>query len=380
MIFVYIRSTQPAPNRLFPHQRGVEESCIAGASLAALTTAVGGLPAGMVFRSRRRFAIPHAVYSCHRPRLPLRLPLVAVAIVALACCCRAQSELPDAPAPNAALLTASFTAGGPALPVAGSPLPATAAAQQTFPPFSSRHERIHMPGLQPNYLPLPRECITESCSQSAPLRDCCVQTPDAFAQFLQQNAVHIYTPRELGRLAVRGVIDPFNLLTIVGTSAYTVATDAHSPYGPGGYGIAKLSGVALTQDMTNAFVETFLIPSIDHQDPRFHRMPNAPLKMRVFHCIYQPIWTDSDTGKGMFNYSTVVGAVVDEAVDAAYVPFRRVGWGAGADRISINLATTPIGNFVTEFVPDVARHINVSVVIVQRVIDRVAIEESGGTP
>jgi hypothetical protein len=333
----------------------------------------------MVWRNCRLFRNPQfdgphvAVHALIGPRLLLLL-LVACTAVAT---CRAQSDLPDAPAPSPALLATAVTADGSWIPIADATLPDPAAAQQTFPPFPNRHARINMPGLQPNYLPQPHECITESCSQTAPRRSCCVETSNAFAQYLQQNAIHIYTPRELGRLAVRGVIDPFNLLTIVGTSAYTVATDAHSPYGPGAFGIAKVSGVALTQDMTNAFFETFLIPSIDHQDPHYHRMPNAPMKWRIAHCIYQPFWTDSDTGKGMVNYSTVVGDVLDEAVDSSYVPYTRTGWGPSADRIAVNLATTPIGNFVSEFVPDVARHINLNVVFVQRIVNRVAVEEGG---
>jgi hypothetical protein len=38
----------------------------------------------------------------------------------------------------------------------------------------------------------------------------------------------------------------------------------------------------------------------------------------------------------------------------------------------------PIGNFVTEFIPDVASHINFNVVFLQRIVDRVAIEEGSG--
>jgi hypothetical protein len=43
------------------------------------------------------------------------------------------------------------------------------------------------------------------------------------------------------------------------------------------------------------------------------------------------------------------------------------------------LATAPIGNFITEFLPDVAKHIHVQVVIVQRIINQVANKESNGT-
>ena len=335
----------------------------------------------MVWRSCRSFrntqyGNPHR--ARHALRRSRRILLLLIAIFATAATCRAQSDLPDAPTPSPALLT-SAPAGGPVISTFDTSPIVSTVPQQTFPPLPNRHERINILGLQPSYLPQPQECITESCSQTAPRRSCCVQTSSAFDQYLQQNAIHIYTPRELGHLAVRSVIDPFNLLTIVGTSAYTVATNAHSPYGPGGYGFAKVSGVALTQDMTNAFIETFFIPSIDHQDPHYHRLPNAPLATRVAHCIYQPFWTDSDTGKGMLNYATIVGDIADEAVDVSYVPYRKTGWGPSADRIAVNLATTPIGNFVSEFVPDVARHVNLNVVFVQRIVNRVAAEE-GGSP
>jgi hypothetical protein len=310
-------------------------------------------------------------------RLPQSLSWCFLAATGFCGVCLAQSDLPDAPTPDAELVSASTVAPSGISTEIALPTP-LADGQQTFPPAVPTGRRLRMPGLQPGFLPTPRECITNFCSQSAAPRSCCVPTFDAFEGYLKQNAVHIYTPRELGRLAVRGVIDPFNLLTIVGTSSFSVAVDAHSPYGPGAYGIAKLSGVALTQDMTNAFVETFMIPSIDHQDPHYHRMPNASWTRRIAHCLYQPFWTDSDTGKGMVNYATILGAMIDEGVDVSYVPYRETGWGPSADRVAVNLATTPIGNFVTEFIPDVARHINFNVVLVQRVIDRVAIEESGG--
>ena len=276
---------------------------------------------------------------------------------------RAQALLPDAPAPQPDALAL-----------------ADPAAQQSFPPQGPRGHAISLPGLNPTYVPLPRHCQAESCNESAPLKACCQREPGVFAAYLAQNAAPIYTPRSLARLAIRSITDPFNLLTIVGTSAYSVATDSHSPYGPGVFGVAKLSGVAVTQDMTGEFFGTFLIPSIDHEYPHYIRMPNASLKRRIAHCLYQPFWTVSQTGQGMPNYSNLVGSIADEAVDVTYVPYQQMGWGASAERISTSWATDPVGNFITEFVPDLARHVNVSVVLVQRIINRVADEEGGGTP
>jgi hypothetical protein len=283
-------------------------------------------------------------------------------------------ELPNAPAPHADVLAANETPG-PGLPTNA----LAAAGQQTFPPAGRQRSGPGMPGLQPGYIPAPRWCVTQACSSAAPLLSCCQPGDDVFSDYLRRYAVHIHSPRELARIAIRGVIDPFNLLTIGGTSLVSVASDAHSPYGPGAMGWAKLSGVALTQDMTGEFVGTFLIPSIDHQDPHYRRMPNASMGRRILHAAVQPFWTTSDTGKGMINYSTVIGSMIEEAVDVTYVPYQRVGWGPSAARIGIGWASAPIGNYVTEFVPDLASHINLRVVFLQRIVNQVA-RENGGVP
>lgn len=294
-----------------------------------------------------------------------------------------QTELPDAPAPHADVV-AGNAAENPDFRLSEALAPRLettaldpAAGQQTFPPEARPRLGLSMPGLQPTYVPAPKWCVTQACSNAAPLRSCCQPGDDIFGDYLRQYAVHIYTPKQLGRLAIHGVIDPFNLLTIGATSLISVASDSHTLYGPGVEGWAKLSGVTLTEDMTSEFVGTFLIPSIDHQDPHYHRMPNASMTRRILHCAYQPFWTTSDTGKGMINYSTFVGSMVEEAVDVSYVPYQKQGWGPGAARIAAGWVSAPVGNYVTEFFPDVARHINLKVVFLQRIVNRVAIENGG---
>jgi hypothetical protein len=40
----------------------------------------------------------------------------------------------------------------------------------------------------------------------------------------------------------------------------------------------------------------------------------------------------------------------------------------------------PVDNFITEFLPDIASHIHVRVVLVQRIINQVASKGGGATP
>ena len=186
------------------------------------------------------------------------------------------------------------------------------------------------------------------------------------------------TPKEKAWLATRNLVDPFNLLIIAATSGISVAADSHSPYGPGWPGFGRNVGVSFTEDMTAEFFGTFLIPSIVHQDPHYHRMPQAKYPHRIIHAITQVAWTQGDNGKGMLNYANFVGLAIDDEIGNLYVPGRQTNSRATAQRYAIGLATAPIDNFLIEFLPDVAKRIHVQVVVVQRIINHIALKDSGG--
>ena len=184
------------------------------------------------------------------------------------------------------------------------------------------------------------------------------------------------TPGDKGWLAVRNVVDPFNVITIGGVSAISVAADSHSPYGPGMPGYARNVGVSFTQDITGEFFGTFAIPSLTHQDPHYHRLESGTISHRMRHATLQIFWTQSDSGKGMLNYANLVGFPIEDEIANLYVPGRQTDGPATAERYGIAMATAPIGNFVNEFLPDVARHIHVQIVIIQRIINQVANSET----
>jgi hypothetical protein len=196
-----------------------------------------------------------------------------------------------------------------------------------------------------------------------------------YARFVTGPEVKTLTPRQKGLLAVRNVIDPFNLLTIAGESGISTAINSHSVYGPGLFGWAKDGGVSLTEDMTGEFFGTFLIPSIVHQDPHYHRLPKATIARRILHCIDQVVWTEGDDGRGMVNYADVVVFAFDGAVGDLYVPGEKTNFRASAARYGTGIGLAPIDNFITEFLPDIASKIHVRIVLVQRIINQVAIKD-----
>ena len=199
-----------------------------------------------------------------------------------------------------------------------------------------------------------------------------------YQRFINGPEVKPLTPKEKARLAVKNVLDPFNAITIMANAAISVGSDSHSDYGPGMHGFAKVVGVSYSEDMTGEFFGTFLIPSIVHQDPHYHRMPHATIQRRIFHAVTQVLWTQGDDGKGMLNYADIVGFPIDLEIANLYVPGERTNLPSTARRYAFGLALAPTDNFITEFLPDLARRIHVRVVLVQQIINQVAHTDSGG--
>jgi hypothetical protein len=124
--------------------------------------------------------------------------------------------------------------------------------------------------------------------------------------------------------------------------------------------------------MTGEFFGTFLIPSIVHQDPHYHRLPQASLKRRIGHVLSNEFWTQGDNGKGMLNFADLVGFGIDGQISNLYVPGQETNARATGERYGIALALAPTDSAITEFLPDIARKIHVRVVLIQQIINQIA--------
>ncbi len=184
------------------------------------------------------------------------------------------------------------------------------------------------------------------------------------------------SPRDKGYLAFRDVVDPFNLLTIGGYSAFAVAANAHSAFGPGLEGWGKLSGYSLLEDAQGEFVGTFLLCSLAHQDPRYHRLRQGPVGRRILHAIGHSYVTAHDDGSRMPNYANLLNYPISAELANLYVPGIATNAPSTARRIGIGLATDPTGTLVAEFLPDVARHLHIHVIFIQEILNQVV---TGGT-
>jgi len=196
---------------------------------------------------------------------------------------------------------------------------------------------------------------------------------DWYTRFVTGPEVVRFSPAQKLRLALDNLINPFNLGTIFGEAGIEIAANSHTPYGPGFPGWGRLSGVSFTQDMTDQFFGTFLIPTVTHTDPHYHRRPDMRIPRRILHCIDQTFWQRDDSGGHSFNYSQIIAPMFDIGISNLYVPDLETRFSADAERYGIDLATAPIDNLITEFVPSIASRIHTHVVFIQRIINQVAV-------
>lgn len=297
--------------------------------------------------------------------LPLLLIAATTASAAQDAPPKPAQPLPEAPQPQTQPQPPAQNGARTAEPCKAAPAtpPAGAASAKPSSPAASQSGATPQAGTQPG---LPQ----------------CPPPPSTnwYTRFINGPEVKPLTPKEKARLAVRNMLDPFNAVTIAGDAGISVGSDAHSPYGPGMPGFGRYVGVGYAEDMTSEAFGTFLIPSIMRQDPHYHRMPKASIPRRALHAVVQVAWTQGDNGKGMLNYANLLGFGIEDEISNLYVPGQQTNGTATASRYAIGLATAPIDNFITEFLPDVARRIHVRIVLVQRIINRVATIGSSTEP
>jgi len=212
----------------------------------------------------------------------------------------------------------------------------------------------------------------------APVRVPCSELVNPYQRFLDTSVVIPLTSKQKGYLAIHNLTDPANLLTIVALSGFTIAIDSDSAYGPGLKGFGKNTGVSLLQDATGEFFGAFLIPSITHQDPRYFRMPRASIPRRIGHAVGHTFIANHDDGSLMPNYANLFGYPISAELSNLYVPGIHADPASTIARIATGLATDPANNLITEFLPDVARHISIRIIFVQRILNQVASQQQQG--
>lgn len=214
--------------------------------------------------------------------------------------------------------------------------------------------------------------LPPEAASAAEARKPCAAPQNPYKRFLDNGKPSPMSAKQKGYLAFRDVIDPFNLLTITANSAFTIGINSHTAYGPGMRGFGRNVGYSFSQDATGEFIGTYAICALLHEDPHYHRMPSGTPFERVVHAISRTVIAQHDDGRPMPNYETLITYPASAEISNLYVPGIHGNGISTAERILTGLATDPINNIITEFLPDFAKRVHVRVVFLQQIINQVA--------
>jgi len=199
----------------------------------------------------------------------------------------------------------------------------------------------------------------------------CTELIYPYQRFLTSNIVIPMTWQQKGYFALHQLVDPFNIGTIVGVSAISVAADSHSAYGPGLKGFGKSVGVSLLQDATGQFFGNFAIPVVTHQDPRYFRKPHEPFTKRIVYSMSRTIISRSDSGKSMPNYAVLLTYPINAELSNFYVPGIQSDSASTITRIFTGYALDPVNGLLNEFLPDVASRVHVPIIFIKRILNNI---------
>ncbi len=200
----------------------------------------------------------------------------------------------------------------------------------------------------------------------------CSELVYPYQRFLTTNVTIPMTWQQKGYFALHELTDPANFGTILGISAITIGADSHTAYGPGLKGFGKIVGVSLLQDATAQFFGSFAIPVIARQDPRYFRMPHASIRKRILYSVSRTVISRGDDGRTMPNYATLLNYPINAELANLYVPGIESDGPSTVTRIFTGYAFDPVNNLINEFLPDLASHVHIRIIFVQRILNNVA--------
>jgi hypothetical protein len=157
---------------------------------------------------------------------------------------------------------------------------------------------------------------------------------------------------------VKRSYSPTNLLAAGVNAAIWQGTDSDPRdrgYGQGWEAYGARYGASLATAESTHFLQSFLLPSIFKQDPRYFRKRNGGFGSRFMYAISRVMVTRTDAGHEAFNVSAIGGALGATAMANFYLPKYDQDGGRNAVLFGLSMANTAGWNLWSEFGPDIWR-------------------------
>jgi hypothetical protein len=164
------------------------------------------------------------------------------------------------------------------------------------------------------------------------------------------------TTREKFDIARKDSFDWPNYFLLAGYAFQSQIAAGGFSHNGGALGFAGYYGRAFGDNVIGAYVTEAMMPSWLHEDPRYFRLGTGPFWHRFFYAATRIVVTKGDNGRNRLFVSELAGNAAVVAITTSYYPADRTASEA-FERYSQQLGNDAISNVLTEFWPDVKRHL-----------------------
>ena len=116
---------------------------------------------------------------------------------------------------------------------------------------------------------------------------------------------------------------------------------------------ANRVGHTISDQTEQGFFTKFLLPTLLHQDPRYHASDETDHVSRAEYAITRVLVGRNDNGHATLNTSELLGAVIAASLSSAYHPYRRPTPGEAASHAAGSIGVDAGMNVLREFWPDI---------------------------
>ena len=162
--------------------------------------------------------------------------------------------------------------------------------------------------------------------------------------------------RDKFHIFAKQTYSPYTFAGAAFDAGWAQVSDDWPGYGQGMEGYGKRYGALMADREAGAFFQSFLLPSIFHQDPRYFRMgPSRGILGRATYAASRVFITRDDDGHNAFNTSLVLGTLIVKGLTNAYYPVPQRGFSDTASRFGGSLLSSAQTDVLREFWPDITR-------------------------
>ena len=162
------------------------------------------------------------------------------------------------------------------------------------------------------------------------------------------------------KLAANTSVAPSTVAAALLGSAVGQMRDTPHGYGQGWGGYGKRFGADLARSASYNGFGPCLIATATHEDPRFFVRDHLTFGEALKYAAVRLVFTRSDSGEKVFNYSGIGGSLAAEALANVYYPTGSRSFGDTMIRFSVDMATRYGGHMLRQYLPVIDHRLRLS--------------------